>query len=329
MRFAIGMLAMLVVGCATSQKSQSLGEWSGPAAPASVRVEPWKYGSAPVARKLVTPNYAIYTTLADDELVMSVAQLMEGAQTQYRKLAPQVPGSAKPLECYIFSNRNEWADFTRQIAGADAKIYLMITRGGYAVGDRFVAFFLGDRGTYSVAAHEGWHQYVARNFKGRIPPFLEEGIACMFENVDWAGKVPRFNLSINAARTQALRHSIESKELWPLAELCTMHAGQIVHLPPERIEAFYAENWAFARFMWEAENAKYRPAFQAFLADTARGSVRDGQGRHRPLGPDWHPDLAGPTLEAYLQMPLPEIDAAFQAFMHQVAYEEFNRQWEL
>jgi hypothetical protein len=233
------------------------------------------------------------------------------------------------MDCYVFETHDQWAQFTAKYTGPDAKIYLQINRGGYTLRDWYVSYYIGDAGTYSVASHEGWHQFVARNFKGRVPPFLEEGIACMFENVNWRGGLPRFNLSINAARTQDLRHSLESKELWPLKELCTMHAGQVVNLPPERIEAFYAETWAFARFMWEGDNGAHRRAFQQFLSDTARGRLRDGQGGYRLLGNGWNPQLAQPTLEAYLGMDIEAIDAAFQAFMHKVAYEEFREQWQL
>ena len=66
---------------------------------------------------------------------------------------------------------------TARHTGMDAAIYLQITRGGYTIGDWFVSYYVGENATYSVASHEGWHQYVARNFRGRLPPFLEEGTA--------------------------------------------------------------------------------------------------------------------------------------------------------
>ena len=53
----------------------------------------------------------------------------------------------------------------------------------------------------------------------------------------------------------------------------TMHAGEVVALPGSKIEAFYAQNWAFAEFLWDAENGKYRPAFQRLLTDCANGTV--------------------------------------------------------
>jgi len=40
------------------------------------------------------------------------------------------------------------------------------------------SYYIGVRSTASGAAQEGedWHQFVARNLKGRLPPFLEEGM---------------------------------------------------------------------------------------------------------------------------------------------------------
>src|SRR6185437_3471659 len=167
---------------------------------------------------------------------------------------PQIPVSPRPMECYFFETRAQWAAYTKAHTGDDAAIYLRVNRGGYTVGDKFVAYWIGDIGTSSVAAHEGWHQYVARHLKGRLPPFLEEGLACMFEQVQWVepGKNiparPRFDLTRNYPRLAALKASVDGDEMYPLKTLVTMHAGQVVGKRSVKIEAFYAECWAFARF---------------------------------------------------------------------------------
>lgn len=321
----ISLVALAVAGCSSERR---LGTWEGPDAPPAVTVSDWSYRGQP-GKRLASPNYLIHTTIQDPELTASVARLMEGALAQYRRMAPGVPPTDRPMECFIFASRNQWVEFTRQATGVDAAVYLQIIRGGYAVRDWFVAYFLGDMGTYSVAAHEGWHQFVSRHFKGRLPPFLEEGIACMFENVSWSGGNPRWNLSINAARTLALRTAIEGKDLWPLEQLITMHAGQVVNQSGERIEAFYAQNWAFARFLNEAENGRFRPALQRLLADTANGIVRDPTGTHQRFARPWNPRGVRPMLEHYLGMPMAEIDSAYQAYIRKVAYDEFKAQWQL
>ena len=323
-------LAGLAGGCASSSDGSSASrrsDWSGPRAAATVQRTPWQYLDAP-GIILQTPHYQIHTTIRDEAVLGRLPQVLEGAYAQYQEFAA-APASGKPLKCYVFGERREWADFTQKNTGNDAAIYLQITRGGYCIGDWFVSYYVGGRATYSVAAHEGWHQYVARHFKGRLPPFLEEGTACMFESVRFpgAGDLPRWDLSLNPNRAQGIRNALEDKKLWPLEKLVRMHAGDVVRLPGDRIEAFYAQNWAFARFLWEYADGTYRPAFKKLLADTAAGSVHDKTGTlHRASGA-WAPHSVQPMLEHYLGKPLAEVETEYHAFLSDIAYKQFGRQW--
>lgn len=289
----------------------------GPRIAARLRAEPWAFAGRP-AQKIRTAHYVLHTTINDAEVVEALGQVMEGAFTQYQRVAPVDQSPGRPMECFLFQFRDEWKSFTKRYAGDDALIYLQINRGGYTQGDRYVAFFLGDIQTYSVAAHEGWHQYVARHFKHRPPPFLEEGLACLFEQVKWEGRLPRWDLSSNSTRMHGLRNAVETRTLLPLKKLISMHAGQVVEQTTFQVETFYAENWAFARFMWDAEQGRYRPALQRLLADAAAGRLyRDGVARE-PGSTEWDPESAGPLLEAYLGMPLPAIDRAFRAYVRKI-----------
>jgi hypothetical protein len=303
------VLCLLLVGCAQPVHRS----------PASLSTSGWTFDGKP-ARIVKTDHYLIHTTIDDTDFLDSLAQTMEGALEEYRKLTPGVVPSSRPMECYIFSRRPEWAQFTREHTGADAAIYLQINRGGYTVRDWFVAYFIGDVGTYAVASHEGWHQYVARHFKSRLPPFLEEGIATMFENISWTTRQPKWNLAVNPNRAEKLRTAIEDGNLWTLEQLCTMHAGEVVGLSGERIETFYAQNWAFAQFMWNAENARYRPAFQRMLNELASGAADQYTGRRAGPTDTWDPRTVRPLLEHYLCMDLPRIDAAYQAYIRQIAF---------
>jgi hypothetical protein len=269
----------------------------------------------------------MHTTVSDPAVLSKLPQVMEGAYAQYQSLAGNLPASDRPMDCYVFAKRDQWAGFTQQHTGADASIYLQITRGGYAVRDWFVSYYVGEDSTYSVAAHEGWHQYVARHFRSRLPPFLEEGTACMFESVRFKNDLPRWDLSINPTRALSLRNTIDSHKLWPLEKLITLHAGDVVRLPGDRIEAFYSQSWAFARFLCEADNGRYLPAFQRLLADTAAGNPGDGASPMRRMMGAWSPATVKPMLEHYLGKDLAAIDAEYQAFIRRMAYEQFQKQW--
>jgi hypothetical protein len=317
-------LLLNAAGCASLDGSG--GRWSGPTAPASVSVEPWTFSNS-TGKQLKTPHYLIQTTIVDPDVLRRLPQVLEGAYAQYQAFGPAPQSSKGPMKCYVFSKRSEWVEFTARHTGADAAVYLQITRGGYTIGDWFVSYYVGDSATFSVAAHEGWHQYVARHFKGRLPPFLEEGTACMFENVRFPGDLPRWDLSTNGNRAIGLRNAIDGRALWPLDKLITMHAGDVVQLPGDKIEAFYAQNWAFARFMWEYNNGQYRGDFRKLLADTAAGTPYDPSGTMHRASNAWSPSSVRPMLEHYLGKPLNQIDIEYQQFIRKIAYEQFGKQW--
>ena len=290
----------------------------GPGALSPVRVEEWTYEGGP-AKRVITPHYVVYATVANDEFLESIGQLMEGALTEYRRLAPEVSDNERPMECYLFATRPEWARFTKAKTGDDSAVYLQINRGGYTARDWYVAYFLGDVGTFCVAAHEGFHQFAARHFRTRIPPFLEEGIACLFEDVSWDGRLPRWDLSINFGRQAALRKAVDKNLLLPLDELAAMHAGQIITQSSDQIAGFYAQCWGFARFLWQYENGQYRPALQKMLADAADGTLYGSAAPHTAGNVFWNPKSAKPLLEHYLQTGLETINSQYQAYMVELA----------
>jgi hypothetical protein len=308
------LLLALLAGCSGTPR---VDRYSGPESRAAVSVEPWSYRGES-ARLLKTPHYRIHTTIADEEVVQDVAQLMEGALQQYRAIAPGVPVSSEPMECYLFKDRAEWAVFTKTRTGADANIYLQIGRGGYTVRDWYVAYFVGDVGTYSVAAHEGWHQFVARHFKTRPPPFLEEGLACLFEEVKWRRGLPAWDLARNNGRRNGIRNALDDGTMIPLARLVAMHAGMVVDRPGREVEAFYAQNWAFARFLWDGEDGRHRPALQKLLADAAAGELFSDGGLTTAPSATWQPRSAKPMLEHYLGMPLADVETAYLRYVRKI-----------
>ena len=142
----------------------------------------------------------------------------------------------------------------------------------------------------------------------------------MFEDVDWRGDpaLPRWDLSENPTRITGLYRTVRRGGLSPLSQLSSMHAGQVVNTTPGRIEGFYAQSWAFARFLWDGENAKYRPALQKMLAELAAGQPYGR--RDISPGPEgtWDPRTAKPLLEHYLGKPLAEIDREYQQYMRRL-----------
>jgi hypothetical protein len=316
-------LAFFATGCMTPQQAQ----FHGPSAPAAVHTEPWTYGTDQGVL-VHTDHYDIYTTISDPDVRRRIADVMEGALGEYQRIAPGVPLSPRPMQCFVFGNRQEWTEFTVRHTGGAAAIYLSIGRGGYTVGDWYAGYYLGSTAaTVSLAAHEGWHQFASRNFKGRLPPFLEEGIATMFEDLRWENDLPQWNLTLNRSRLQSLRDAVEGNYVFSLSELSQKHAGNVVAGSSNKTQAFYGQSWAFAAFLWGAEDAKYRPALRRLLSDVADGTVYDPTGAHQNSQLPWNPAGVKPMLEHYLGMNLDQIDAEYQKYIRKVAFDEYSSQW--
>jgi hypothetical protein len=134
---------------------------------------------------------------------------------------------------------------------------------------------------------------------------------------------------MNPLRAMSLRRAMEAGALFPLDQLIKLHAGLVVNMSGVKIEAFYAQNWAFARYLWEGENGRYRPGLQKLLAETANGTVQDPTGSLRRSYLPWNPAGYKAMLEHYLGANLDEIDRGYQQFMRKIAYDEINAQFQM
>ena len=276
-------LSLLAGGC-TGQALQSTAWPGGP-----------EHG-----RTILTEHYAIHTTIEDGPFITALAETMERSHAIYSELAP-LPDPPRRLDAYVYAYRDEWADYTEATAGALAPVYLQIHRGGYAHGEVFATFYHGHPQTLAVCRHEGWHQYVASGFERRLPPFLEEGIATLFEAGFEGNGISR--PQPNGTRQLRLSEAVRRRRAWPLRTLLGMHAGDVIGSDGPQIDTFYAQAWALARFLVEDED--YRDGFRRMLTAYADGSV----GRCGPVA----------ALEHYLDAPFERIEHDYQLYVRDLA----------
>ena len=220
-------------------------------------------------RVLVTEHYRLHVTTRDAEFNETLARTMERAHGHFERFAPtEVGADARPLEAYVFERKDDWADFTRRTA-TPAEVTTLLKPGlrGYARDDLFAVYRRGDVQTLTTARHEAWHQYVDARFATRPPPFLEEGLATLFEQGFEAGDATRPRT--NAGRLRELRKAIRRRRAWPLGTLLRMHAGHVAGTDGRQIETFYAQAWALASFLAERHPRALRDLLAAYAAGLA------------------------------------------------------------
>ena len=242
-----------------------------------------------------TPHYRICTTVTDAALLSRFIRVMEAAYAQYAWLYPSPSGGDWPLEIDLLRTDGEWRDFTAAVAGPEAEGYLRVGAGGYTIGDRFVCRAGDEAVLFSVAAHEGLHQYMARHFRTRLPPTIEEGLATMFETVELSGDSVRFDLSSNPRRQAAIDRLMPDSTI-PLEQLLQMNAADVAG-SGERSERYYGQCWALARLL--TTDPRFGEGFRHLITLCATQRVESLS--EPDAGPTaYHPAAVRPLIQEYV-----------------------------
>ncbi|MDB5328827.1 MAG: hypothetical protein JWM57_4396 [Phycisphaerales bacterium] len=300
---AVLWAALLLSGCASEPAETAV----------PLRAKPW--ADAGLAGSDVrTPHYRILTTVRDAAVIERFARVMEAAYVQYAALVSPRPQLDRPLEVYFFATPSEWDAYTQRLTGPDAAVYLSVGPGGYAYGDRFVCWLFNESDLWGVAAHEGFHQYVARNLPLRLPPALEEGLATTFETVGVTDQHVTIDRRSNTRRRQGLAAAITAKGLIPLIDLIRLNAGDIAGKDLLLREGFYGQCWALARLM--LESPQYADGLRRMLVDLRDGRAADVVGRTAE-GTLYHPAAIRPLLEHYVTSQWSAFERAYSEAVRQ------------
>ena len=279
---------------------------------------PWSFDGRS-GFEVTTAHYRLFTTVRDRPTIDRFCRLMEAAHAEYAALVPPATNEIKLLDAYLFERPDEWEAYTRRIGGPDAAVLLSVGPGGYAYGDRFVCWLYNASDLWNVAAHEGFHQYVARHLRQRLPPALEEGLATTFENVTVTDSAVTFDRS-NARRAAGLAD--QATPSVPLDELLRMNAGDIAGRDLPTRERFYGQCWALARLL--LESPEYAPGLRKMLIDLREGRAADNVGRTDAAGL-YFPNAARPLLARYVAADWPGFVRAVDAETSRLAAAALER----
>lgn len=309
MQRAYGLILLTAIilagGCASRKPEQVRYE----------RVSGWQWQDIH-GRAIETEHYVLHTTLVDDDMVQRFARLMEAAWAQYASLAPQLKPADRKLPLFIFETYDQWARYTLSTTGDDAPAYLSVLNGGYAVGDRFVCWVSNETDAQTTAAHEGLHQFIARNFRMRLPPTLEEGLASTLETVTVRPDGVRFDPARNVRRQAALRDAIAGNYLIPLDTLLLLHAGDLQGRDQPVRETYYAQAWALAVML--RTNPSYQAGFLSMMNAAATGNTPIDVGRNDG-SQVYYPAKIQPFLQRYVAPDWAKFQADYREALHDLA----------
>jgi len=222
--------------------------------------------------KLTTAHYEIFTTLLDASVLRRSSEFIESAYTAYNHQLPEPVETKYKFIIYLFADRRQWEDFTNNFTGEQAEIFCRIKAGAYCHNGVCVAYDIGSERTFSVLAHEGWHQFSSRHFKFRLPSWLDEGVAMLFETQAAENGTFVFEPAQNTYRLNALKKTLSRNQMLPLSKLIATTPGDVLATDQaEAVMGFYSQSYALIRFLREANGGKRLDDYHRLLADGLRG----------------------------------------------------------
>jgi len=296
--------------------------------PAVKKVEKWdnQYGNG---LTIETQHYRVHTTLLEPLMLKQIPAFVEAAWKQYQSQLPVPVQSEDKSILYIFKDRQQWEEFTKQFTGQQWPVYQKIKKGAYYLNGACVAYNIGRSRTFSVIGHEGWHQFCNKHFKYRLPSWLDEGIAQLFEQNDFEQGWFIFSPAKNYQRLGALKLSLQDNQMIPLRELISLNPGEVVmwEESDKAVMAFYAQAYALVRFLREENYGKRLANYQQMLLGALNGKWpldetegKTASDRNIPLTTTWNRYIAQKLFDIYIGEDIEKIEPEYQNFCRKIVY---------
>jgi len=296
--------------------------------PAVQNAQKWEnpYGSGIV---IETRHYKIHTTMLEPLMLKQIPAFVESAWLQYQSQLPQPVNGGEKFKLYLFKDRAQWEQFTKTFTGEQFPIYQKIKKGAYYLKDSTVAYNIGRTRTFSVIGHEGWHQFCNRYFKYRLPSWLDEGVAQLFEESTMHNGKFIFLPSKNYQRLGALKIAVQNNRMIPLRNLISLNPGQVLanNQADSAAAAFYAQSYALVRFLREDNYGKRLGSYYQMMLGALNGtwpiSESESQiasNRAVPLTSQWNSYIAQKLFSIYLNQEIEKIEPEYLAFCGKITY---------
>ncbi len=294
--------------------------------PALVSIEKWE--DYPQGLKLTTDHYEIHTTLLEPLMLSEIPGFVESAYRGYNKQLPKpIDETNHRFVMYLFGERQEWEEFTDDFAGSRASVYKKIKAGAYYLNGACVMYNIGRGRTFSVLGHEGWHQFNTRHFHYRLPSWIDEGVAMMFEASRYEDGFFYFEPQRNLHRLGSLKITLAKQKIIPLRQLIGMNPGEALVQSDDAVNAFYAQAYALARFLREDEYGKRLSNFHQMLMGAVDGSwpldasaARIAADRNIPLTVRWNRAVGLLLFEYYINEDLESLEDQYLKFCRKIVY---------
>jgi hypothetical protein len=206
--------------------------------------------------------YTIYTDLSSDEEKEAAVRMTRMAEEYHQRTKSFSGAIREKLPFYLFRSREDYIA-AGGLPGSDG-VFIAMGSGGklMAIAGRRLS-----RNTWHVVQHEGFHQFAHMTISGKLPIWLDEGLAEYFGESIFTGDgfvtgvVPPW-------REQRLKDEIGAGELKSFEKIMAISpqawaAEMDIHN--------YDQAWSMVHFLVHGDDEKYQSAFGQCIASLSRG----------------------------------------------------------
>jgi hypothetical protein len=214
-----------------------------------------------------SPIYIVYTDVPEDDAREAVIRMNKVAYEYHERTKNLFGGSInQQLPFYLFSKPEDYVRASGMPASA-----------GIFTGDALMARVIRGpdghigSGTWHVAQHEGFHQFVHAVIRGDIPTWVNEGLAEYFAEGVFTGD-GMVTGCIPAGRLRRVQERLDNGSFIGVKEMMLMtHEQWNANFTLDH----YDQAWSMVHFLAMAENGKYQDAFARFLQLVGKGNPWD------------------------------------------------------
>ena len=268
--FLFAILGVVLGGCGETPEATEINITRSTRVPVQTLV----WGNESMGGKqLVSKHYRIYTTV-NGAMLKTLPGFLEAAYDNYLTIT-QLPDAshAEKMPVYMMATRNQWAALSDSKFGMRNSPAVIIDTGGYSYRGTNVCWNIGGTATYSVASHEGMHQFLYHRLKSKLPLWAEEGLATTAEDFVMGRGTVTFTPDKNLTRMGNLQKAIINGLWIPLDELLTTNTRKVaVGGGQDQVLGYYGQLYALTNFLRQSKT--YGPGWYRMFQDAQLGKMK-------------------------------------------------------
>ncbi|HYO11020.1 MAG TPA: DUF1570 domain-containing protein [Tepidisphaeraceae bacterium] len=205
-------------------------------------------------------HYVIHTDLAGDELREAELRMARMAEEYHRRTRGFAGQVNQKLPFYLFRRKEDYL----AAGGMEG------SAGFFNPGNDTLMAIAGEQvsaDTWHVVQHEGFHQFARFVIGGRLPIWVNEGMAEYFAEGLFTGDSFVTGI-VPPARLARIKKLVRAKQYRPFRQMLPLaHADWNAQLT----QANYDQAWAMVHFLAHAEGGRYQEPFVNFMRAIGRG----------------------------------------------------------